>query len=744
MKQLHILVRFNLWVSLCILTWVAPALADNKPIGMVVAVRGSVVAVDGRNQSRRLKLKSSLFRVDTVKTGARGRIQMMFKDNALISLGRNSIIKIADYAWNPEQKKGVMRTRVTEGIFRIMGGAITKVSPKNVITETPAATIGIRGSMYSGKVVGESLTVLFQGGKGITISNAAGTVAITKPGFGSLVKGPQAVPSPPARFKGQALADFEQEFSEIQDDSKNEPDAQEPSGQKTSKDEDGSNDRNQSDTNQSTSEDKSPPSNLEGEAPQPHAFNPVEMATDIVNQAVNDATIDTTQKQLTTQISETEETILNLLQELGFSGSRASSVPDDGFEYYEGTVQGQSVDNASLFNGNVELDVNWFNKKFLGSIEETSSESENPKFIFGDVSETQLQNIKVVGSDLSHGESRVGAIDGSGSFGQFYGEKPDALGMAINGVDVNLQDSSDRDTWTANIAALHKTPAGSQSSMPKGTHTWDGFVVGIAEDMAAPDQNRRIFMNKQTSDFSLDINKDTGIIHGHMSANDFDGSDRSIKNLQIGDDWGSAYVLDDSLIAILGGSDSITSGASTGGLKEYGNFMVAEKSDSQLSSYTTWGFWEIAFHDPVSQKDYHVHQPGALWVAGPRTPASTIDNLIDTQFVGTYSGGAEGVKIDSRGIMSQLTGGSTDLTIDFDSSANNPVTGTISFNEARLNVISNRGAVNSSGFQAEIDGAVSSAVNGSYYGPQAESIGGNFGAKMSSGEKYHGIFAGSR
>ena len=161
--------------------WYKPVLqAQNPPgggleeIGSVVSVRGEVVALGTGGAKRDLAFKSPIYRMDTIKTGERGRVQLTFKDNSVVSLGRQTEMTIEQYEYNPAQNQGAMVTNVKEGIFRVMGGAITKIAPGNFKTETPTATIGIRGSFYAGRLVQLKLEVVFLGGRGITVSNKAG------------------------------------------------------------------------------------------------------------------------------------------------------------------------------------------------------------------------------------------------------------------------------------------------------------------------------------------------------------------------------------------------------------------------------------------------------------------------------------------------------------------------------------------------------------------------------------------
>jgi hypothetical protein len=186
---------------------VGEVLAKDAPAGSVVAARGSVEASDAGGAVRTLKIKSEVFATDTVRTGRDGRAQLMFSDNTIVSLGVNSTLKVAEYHWDDGQKTGTMKTRVEEGTFRVLGGLITKTAPKNFSTETPAATIGIRGSMYAGKVTGGETIVVFLGGRGIVVFNPQGQVELTRPGYGVRVRFGEA-PGDPRPFTPEELEEL--------------------------------------------------------------------------------------------------------------------------------------------------------------------------------------------------------------------------------------------------------------------------------------------------------------------------------------------------------------------------------------------------------------------------------------------------------------------------------------------------------------------------------------------------------
>jgi hypothetical protein len=94
-------------------------------------------------------------------------------------------------------------------------------------------------------------------------------------------------------------------------------------------------------------------------------------------------------------------------------------------------------------------------------------------------------------------------------------------------------------------------------------------------------------------------------------------------------------------------------------------------------------------------------------------------------------------------MVQELANGKTNISINFASTSTTAISGSLNFDQLILNVTGTPGAVTNSGFSATVDGAAASRVNGAFYGPSAEGIGGNFNADMG-GMKYHGIFAGDR
>ncbi|MCP3940866.1 MAG: FecR domain-containing protein [Desulfobacteraceae bacterium] len=697
MKQQLFSILVMLFITALILA-VSPTIVfclPDNPIGKVVALRGKVIAVQSNSNFRTLELKSPVFLQDTIKT-TQGRTQLMFDDNTLITLGRNTEMIIKEYQWKAGDPDSGIKTQIRAGSFRVMGGAITRDAPKNFITQTPAATIGIRGSMYAGLVQGKSLTLVFQGGKSIYVTNRMGRVDIDRPGYGTIVKNAAKAPAKPAKMDKKALQKIEGELAV-----------------------------NAKETEEKTDQESDSQTQL--------ADLDMEGSEETLENPAPDNTIDNIKM---TVAQDTEEITDSAQIDSIISGT----IPSTGIWTYTGTLQ-DTTDATD--KENVTVTVNWDNKRFL-AIEEDPDHPDNAThgFAFGEVTDSgEIINVVVLGTDDYDNSGQIRTMTGSETSGQIYGSAQESAIINLEGHDIDIQNQTIQKAWSDTVEVSVDTKASNSNS---GTATWNGFFTGVGEDMDDPDTDRVAFANEDSSDFKMTVNKDDGTFSGSMSGDDFLGSTNQINSITLGGGkTKSVYISDDKLAGILDGTISNSSGSSN--LKTYGNFMISSM-ETQLSDNTNWGYWEAAYEEAGTGKDFHIHDPGAFWIAGAQTPASAVQSLISSNFSATYEGGAQGVKFDSSGQMTSLTNGQTSLTIEFGSGTYTPVHGTISFDEKTLDVESST-LVNNLGFSGSITDAESgSMVNGTFFGDNAQGIGGNFSATFTNGATttYQGIFAGDR
>lgn len=722
------------------------ALSDT--IGKVVALRGKAQAIQSDLKSRPLALKSPVFLQDTIKT-TQGRIQLMFKDNTLITLGRNTEMVINEYQWKSGDPDSGIITQIKAGSFRIMGGAITRDAPQNFKTQAPAATIGIRGSMYAGIVRDKSLSVVFQGGKSIYVVNSMGRVEIDRPGYGTIVRDGSHPPEKPEKMDEKVLQDIEGELAT----STEETGTGETDTEKT---------ENQNETQEAKQDDTDPEGNSEDQLADnstettdtatPPPENTVADIKDTLIQDPNSPVNTPPPLPPISPISEEEKNILALLKEMGFTGDRAAAIPSTGLWSYGGELKDQ---NDSTIQDNITVFINWDNQRFLALEETHLNPDKTPHgFAFGQVTDSgEIVAVQVLGTENFNNSGQIETITGHETFGHIYGTAQEAAGMALEGVDINVQDQTIQRAWSDTLAVTVDTKV---ANVNPGSVTWNGFFMGVGEDMNAPDIDRVAFVNNDSADFKTTIDKDSGTLTGTLSGYDFLQPSNQITMTIGGDKNKSVYISDDKIAAVLGGTSVVSNPSGNTTLKAHGNFMISSM-ETPLSDNTNWGYWEVAYEEPGTAKDYHVHVPGAFWVAGEQTSASMVSKIISdsvsTHFKGNYTNGkARGVKFDHNGQMTPLTNGQTNLFIDFDSGVSLPVTGNISFTEINLPVTSLPGDVTSQGFKGTVSGAdTGSRVNGTYFGNTvkdgvqgANGIGGNFSATFSGTTTYQGVFAGDR
>ncbi len=705
----------------------------NNAIGKVVALRGKAQAIQSDLKVRPLALKSPVFLQDTIKT-TQGRIQLMFKDNTLITLGRNTEMVIKKYQWKSGDPDSGIITQIKAGSFRIMGGAITRDAPQNFKTKAPAATIGIRGSMYAGIVRDTSLSVVFQGGKSIYVVNSMGRVDIDRPGYGTIVRDGSHPPAKPEIMDEKVLQEIEGELATTGETEKQ--DEKDPEGNS----EDQLADSSMENADDFTDTATPPPENTSAD---------IKDTIDDPNNPVNSPI-----KALPPlpPISEEEKNILALLKEVGFIGDRTTAIPSTGIWTYTGKLQDN---NNTTIQDEMTVFVNWDNQRFLVLEDDPLHPDKTPHgFAFGQVTDSgEIVAVQVLGTENFNSTGQIETMSGHETFGHIYGASQEAAGMALEGVDISVQDQTIQRAWSDTMAVTMNTKT---ANFNIGSVTWNGFFMGVGENMDAPNIDRVAFVNDDSSDFQITLNKDSGIITGTLSGYDFLQPSNQISALTIGGDKNkSVYISDDKIAAVMGGVSVISNPSGNTGLKTHGNFMISSM-ETPLSANTNWGYWEVAYEEPGSGKDYHVHVPASFWIAGEQTPASMVNQIISdsvsTPFTGIYTGKAKGVKFDHTGQMTPLTNGQANLIIDFYSGATLPVTGDISFTEITLPISSFPGDVTSQGFKGTVSGAdTGSKVNGTYFGNTAKDnvqgangIGGNFSATFSGTTTYQGVFAGDR
>ena len=124
-----------------------------------------------------LSIKSKIMPGDVVYTGEKAKLQMLFTDDSILSMGPKSSVTVDDYVFNADKNTGEMAVSIGVGIMRMVSGKIVEANPDAFSIKTPLTSIGIRGTM-TGHVVrpsGENhVTLHITSGHQVSVQSAAG------------------------------------------------------------------------------------------------------------------------------------------------------------------------------------------------------------------------------------------------------------------------------------------------------------------------------------------------------------------------------------------------------------------------------------------------------------------------------------------------------------------------------------------------------------------------------------------
>ncbi len=180
----------------------SPARAQETQQAGVAAAVVSPAVVSGEPRPERLPVRSGMemFLRDEITTGADARLQILLLDETTFTLGPESEVTIDRFVYDPDSGTGELAAEVTKGIMRYVSGSVGKNNPDNVTLETPAATLGIRGTALFVAAVPDRPDTYFAGligpghgnnalarPGGFTMRNEQGVTVVRRSGFGAYV-----------------------------------------------------------------------------------------------------------------------------------------------------------------------------------------------------------------------------------------------------------------------------------------------------------------------------------------------------------------------------------------------------------------------------------------------------------------------------------------------------------------------------------------------------------------------------
>ena len=167
-------------------------------IGVTSATDGDPLGKPPQENERVLRIGIDVQANEVVTTKANDRAHLVFLDGTSVTVGPNALLTLDKFVYDPDTKKGELAITATKGVFRVVGG---KISKTNAITvTTPSSTMGIRGGIAIFNVSNTQTTSTFVFGSSLTVNGSGGTQTLTRPGtqvvtnFGGTPGNPAPVP----------------------------------------------------------------------------------------------------------------------------------------------------------------------------------------------------------------------------------------------------------------------------------------------------------------------------------------------------------------------------------------------------------------------------------------------------------------------------------------------------------------------------------------------------------------------
>jgi len=140
-------------------------------IGKISALRGEAT-IERSKKELAASMGMELEKSDIIHTKDKSKLQIIFNDNTIITMGKNGHLSVQDYLF--DEKKPKAKFKMFSGVFRTVTGKIGKIAPNKFKLKTKTATIGIRGTTVEISTGADGDAVGFSEGQGSVTSDATG------------------------------------------------------------------------------------------------------------------------------------------------------------------------------------------------------------------------------------------------------------------------------------------------------------------------------------------------------------------------------------------------------------------------------------------------------------------------------------------------------------------------------------------------------------------------------------------
>src|SRR5882762_2535617 len=114
-------------------------------IGVTQATQNNPMGKPPGGLDRVLRVGTDVQANEIISTAADDRAHLVFLDGTTLTIGPSSQLTVDKFVYDPTTQKGELAVNATKGVFRVIGGRISKTA--EITVRTPLSTIGIRGGI---------------------------------------------------------------------------------------------------------------------------------------------------------------------------------------------------------------------------------------------------------------------------------------------------------------------------------------------------------------------------------------------------------------------------------------------------------------------------------------------------------------------------------------------------------------------------------------------------------------------
>ena len=156
-------------VLLAVTSVLANVPARSQSIGIASATTGEPLGKLPAERERVLRVGIDLQAGELVTTGDKDRAHLLFLDGTALTVGPQARLTLDRFVYDNDRRLGALSLTAAQGVFRLVGGKISKTVP--ITIDTPSGTIGIRGGIMLFKVEPTETTATFLFGHQMTMTS---------------------------------------------------------------------------------------------------------------------------------------------------------------------------------------------------------------------------------------------------------------------------------------------------------------------------------------------------------------------------------------------------------------------------------------------------------------------------------------------------------------------------------------------------------------------------------------------